>query len=192
MTSVLRKIIARASASSDLMVALMLLLTVGMMIMPIPIVAIDTLVGFNLGFAILLLMVALYISTPLDFSSLPGVILISTVFRLALTVSTTRLILAEGDAGSIIRTFGDFVISGNIVVGIVIFLVVTMVQFIVVAKGLNAWPRWRRGSRSMLCQASRWESMRNCAMAISIRTKPAAGALHWRKKASFTGLWMAP
>lgn len=78
MTSVLRKIIARASASSDLMVALMLLLTVGMMIMPIPIVAIDTLVGFNLGFAILLLMVALYISTPLDFSSLPGVILIST------------------------------------------------------------------------------------------------------------------
>ncbi|MGY3412598.1 type III secretion protein V [Bradyrhizobium sp. GM5.1] len=135
MTSVLRKIIARASASSDLMVALMLLLTVGMMIMPIPIVAIDTLVGFNLGFAILLLMVALYISTPLDFSSLPGVILISTVFRLALTVSTTRLILAEGDAGSIIRTFGDFVISGNIVVGIVIFLVVTMVQFIVVAKG---------------------------------------------------------
>ncbi|MGY4593058.1 type III secretory pathway component EscV [Bradyrhizobium sp. GM22.5] len=83
----------------------------------------------------MLLMVALYISTPLDFSSLPGVILISTVFRLALTVSTTRLILAEGDAGSIIRTFGDFVISGNIVVGIVIFLVVTMVQFIVVAKG---------------------------------------------------------
>ncbi|MGY4281019.1 type III secretory pathway component EscV [Bradyrhizobium sp. LM2.7] len=77
MTSVLRKIIARASASSDLMVALMLLLTVGMMIMPIPIVAIDTLVGFNLGFAILLLMVGLYISTPLDFSSLPGVILIS-------------------------------------------------------------------------------------------------------------------
>ncbi|GLR89692.1 type III secretion system export apparatus subunit SctV [Bradyrhizobium iriomotense] len=135
MTNVLRDIIVRASANSDLMVALMLLLTISMMIMPIPIVAIDTLIGFNLGFAILLLMVALYISTPLEFSSLPSVILISTVFRLALTISTTRLILAEGDAGSIIHTFGDFVISGNIVVGIVIFLVVTMVQFIVVAKG---------------------------------------------------------
>lgn len=135
MTNVLRNILARAAANSDLMVALMLLLTVSMMIMPIPLVAIDTLIGFNLGIAILLLMVALYISTPLDFSSLPSVILISTVFRLALTISTTRLILADGDAGSIIHTFGDFVISGNIVVGIVIFLVVTMVQFIVVAKG---------------------------------------------------------
>lgn len=117
------------------MVALMLLLAIGMMIMPIPIIAIDTLIGFNLGFAILLLMVALYLSTPLDFSSLPGVILISTIFRLALTIATTRLILAEGDAGSIIHTFGDFVISGNIAVGIVIFLIVTMVQFMVLAKG---------------------------------------------------------
>lgn len=135
MTRVLRDIIVRASTKSDLMVALMLLLTISMMIMPIPIIAIDTLIGFNLSLAILLLMVALYISTPLEFSSLPSVILISTIFRLSLTISTTRLILAEGDAGSIIHTFGDFVISGNIVVGIVIFLVVTMVQFIVVAKG---------------------------------------------------------
>lgn len=135
MTRVLRDIIIRASTKSDLMVALMLLLTISMMIMPIPIIAIDTLIGFNLSFAILLLMVALYISTPLEFSSLPSVILISTIFRLSLTISTTRLILAEGDAGSIIHAFGDFVISGNIVVGIVIFLVVTMVQFMVVAKG---------------------------------------------------------
>ncbi|MBK3666674.1 type III secretion system export apparatus subunit SctV [Bradyrhizobium diazoefficiens] len=135
MTRVLRDIIVRASTKADLMVALMLLLTISMMIMPIPNIAIDTLIGFNLSLAILLLMVALYISTPLEFSSLPSVILISTIFRLSLTISTTRLILAEGDAGSIIHTFGDFVISGNIVVGIVIFLVVTMVQFIVVAKG---------------------------------------------------------
>ncbi|MBR1163287.1 type III secretion protein V [Bradyrhizobium elkanii] len=131
----LRNLVARAPAHPDIMVALMLLLAIGMMIMPIPIIVIDMLIGFNLGFAILLLMVALYLSTPLDFSSLPGVILISTVFRLALTIATTRLILAEGDAGSIIHTFGDFVISGNIAVGIVIFLIVTMVQFMVLAKG---------------------------------------------------------
>ncbi|WFU31575.1 type III secretion system export apparatus subunit SctV [Bradyrhizobium brasilense] len=131
----LRNFVARAPAHPDIMVALMLLLAIGMMIMPIPIIVIDMLIGFNLGFAILLLMVALYLSTPLDFSSLPGVILISTVFRLALTIATTRLILAEGDAGSIIHTFGDFVISGNIAVGIVIFLIVTMVQFMVLAKG---------------------------------------------------------
>ncbi|QOZ36612.1 type III secretion system export apparatus subunit SctV [Bradyrhizobium sp. CCBAU 53421] len=131
----LRNLVARAPSHPDIMVALMLLLAIGMMIMPIPIIVIDMLIGFNLGFAILLLMVALYLSTPLDFSSLPGVILISTVFRLALTIATTRLILAEGDAGSIIHTFGDFVISGNIAVGIVIFLIVTMVQFMVLAKG---------------------------------------------------------
>ncbi|MGY8678343.1 type III secretion system export apparatus subunit SctV [Bradyrhizobium sp. UFLA05-153] len=135
MTNALRNFVARAPANPDLMVTLLLLLAIGMMIMPIPIIAIDTLIGFNLGFAILLLMVALHISRPVDFSSLPGVVLISTVFRLALTIATTRLILAEGDAGSIIHTFGDFVISGNIAVGIVIFLVVTMVQFIVLAKG---------------------------------------------------------
>ncbi|WP_439373189.1 type III secretion system export apparatus subunit SctV [Bradyrhizobium sp. DASA03120] len=135
MANVLRSLIVRAPANPDLMVALILLLAIGMMIMPIPIVVVDMLIGFNLGFAILLLMVALYLKTPVDFSSLPGVILISTVFRLALTVATTRLILAEGDAGSIIHTFGDFVISGNIAVGIVIFLIVTMVQFMVLAKG---------------------------------------------------------
>ncbi|MBM2715379.1 type III secretion system export apparatus subunit SctV [Mesorhizobium caraganae] len=135
MANVLRNFIKRAPANPDLMVALMLLLAIAMMVMPVPVVAIDTLIGFNMGLAILLLMVALYVSTPLDFSSLPGVILISTVFRLALTIATTRLILAEGEAGSIIHTFGDFVISGNIVVGFVIFLVVTMVQFMVLAKG---------------------------------------------------------
>ncbi|BAR55769.1 type III secretion protein V [Bradyrhizobium diazoefficiens] len=135
MANTLRGFVVRAPAHPDFMVALMLLLAIGMMIMPIPIIVIDMLIGFNLGFAILLLMVALYLSTPLDFSSLPGVILISTVFRLALTIATTRLILAEGDAGSIIHTFGDFVISGNIAVGIVIFLIVTMVQFMVLAKG---------------------------------------------------------
>lgn len=135
MTATLRSIIARAPSNPDLMVALLLLLAIAMMIMPIPVMFIDALIGFNLGFAILLLMVALYISSPMEFSSLPGVILISTVFRLSLTIATTRLILSEGDAGSIIHTFGDFVIAGNIVVGIVIFLIVTLVQFIVIAKG---------------------------------------------------------
>ena len=135
MIATLRSFVSRAPANPDLMVALLLLLAIAMMIMPIPVVFIDALIGFNLGFAILLLMVALYIASPMDFSSLPGVILISTVFRLSLTIATTRLILSEGDAGSIIHTFGDFVIAGNIVVGIVIFLIVTLVQFIVIAKG---------------------------------------------------------
>ncbi|MGQ4274891.1 type III secretion system export apparatus subunit SctV [Terrihabitans sp. B22-R8] len=135
MIAQMRSLIARAPAHPDLMVAVMLLMAIGLMILPVPVFLIDLLIGFNLGFAVLLLMVALYVATPLQLSSLPGIVLISTVFRLSLTIATTRLILAEGDAGSIIHTFGDFVIAGNIVVGLVIFLIITLVQFIVIAKG---------------------------------------------------------
>jgi type III secretion protein V len=131
----LKKMLARAPSSPDLMIALVLVLTVAMMILPMPILVVDGLIGFNLGFAVLLLMVSVYVKTPLEFSSLPGVILISTVFRLALTITTTRLILSEADAGDIIRTFGEFVIGGNVIVGLVVFLIITLVQFIVIAKG---------------------------------------------------------
>ena len=80
-------------------------------------------------------MVSLYVLSPLEFSTLPGIILLSTVFRLALTITTTRLILTQADAGDIVRTFGEFVIAGSVLVGLVVFLIITVVQFIVIAKG---------------------------------------------------------
>ncbi|WP_373635794.1 FHIPEP family type III secretion protein [Yoonia sp. SS1-5] len=89
----------------------------------------------NISLAILLLMVAIYIKHPSDFSTFPSVILIGTAFRLALSVGTTRLILADADGGKIIETFGDFVVSGSVVIGLVIFLIITVVQFLVVTKG---------------------------------------------------------
>ncbi len=135
MTAQLRAILHRVPFTPDVMIAFVLVLTVAMMILPMPHFVVDLLIGFNLGFAMLLLMVALYIRSPLDFSTLPGIILISTVFRLALTITTTRLILSEGDAGNIVRTFGEFVVAGSVIVGLVIFLIITLVQFIVVAKG---------------------------------------------------------
>ncbi|MCJ2013118.1 type III secretion system export apparatus subunit SctV [Methylobacterium sp. J-076] len=125
----------RLPASPDVAIALVVILAIAMMVLPMPHIVVDTLIGFNLGFAVLLLMVALYMLSPLEFSSLPGIILISTVFRLSLTITTARLILAEGEAGDIIRTFGEFVISGNLIVGLVIFLIITLVQFIVISKG---------------------------------------------------------
>lgn len=131
----LRALMARVPGSPDLMVAAVLLLAIAMMILPMPLWLVDLFIGFNLGFAVLVLMVSLYVLTPLDFSSLPGIILISTVFRLALAITTTRLILSEAEAGEIIRTFGEFVIGGNVIVGLVVFLIVTLVQFIVIAKG---------------------------------------------------------
>src|SRR5688572_1502558 len=131
----LKTLIARAPGSPDLMIALVLMLTVAMMVLPMPLLLVDLLIGFNLGFAVLLLMVSLYVLSPLEFSTLPGIILLSTVFRLALTITTTRLILTQADAGDIVRTFGEFVIAGSVLVGLVVFLIITVVQFIVIAKG---------------------------------------------------------
>jgi type III secretion protein V len=131
----LKMLIARAPGSPDLMIALVLVLTVAMMILPMPLLLVDLLIGFNLGFAVLLLMVSVYVLSPLEFSTLPGIILLSTVFRLALTITTTRLILTQANAGDIVRTFGEFVIAGSVLVGLVVFLIVTIVQFIVIAKG---------------------------------------------------------
>ncbi|BAU89967.1 type III secretion system FHIPEP family protein [Methylorubrum populi] len=135
MIATAKSFLCRLPASPDIAVALVVILAVAMMVLPMPHLLVDTLIAFNLGFSVLLLMVALYVLSPLEFSTLPGIILISTVFRLALTITTARLILAEGDAGEIIRTFGEFVISGNLIVGIVVFLIITLVQFIVIAKG---------------------------------------------------------
>ncbi len=123
------------SGRQDLVLAGILLSAVAMMVLPVPTEIVDLLIGANLGIAVLLLMVALYLKSPLDFAALPGVILISTVFRLALAVTTTRLILVQADAGDIILTFGEFVIAGNVIVGMVVFLIITIVQFVVVTKG---------------------------------------------------------
>jgi type III secretion protein V len=82
-----------------------------------------------------LLMVAMYLPSPLAFSSFPSVLLVTTLFRLGISIATTRLILLQGDAGHIIDTFGNFVVGGNLVVGLVVFLILTIVQFVVITKG---------------------------------------------------------
>ena len=89
----------------------------------------------NLGISFVVLMMSMYVATALDFSVFPTVLLFTTLFRLALNITTTRLILLEGDAGMIVYTFGNFVVQGNFVVGAVIFLILTIVQFLVIAKG---------------------------------------------------------
>ncbi|MGI9420114.1 MAG: type III secretion system export apparatus subunit SctV [Geminicoccaceae bacterium] len=117
-----------------MLVALMVM-TIIMMILPLPTVLIDVLLATNMALTVLLLMVGIYLRDPVEFSTLPSVILISTVFRLSLSISTTRLILVQADAGKIVSTFGEFVISGNLIVGLVVFLIITVVQFVVITKG---------------------------------------------------------
>jgi type III secretion protein V len=106
-----------------------------MMILPMPTLIVDILIGINMALAILLMMLGVYLPSPINFSSFPSVLLLTTLFRLSLSIATTRLILTEGDAGKIIETFGQFVVGGNMIVGIVIFLIITIVQFIVITKG---------------------------------------------------------
>ncbi|HET8728829.1 MAG TPA: type III secretion system export apparatus subunit SctV [Alphaproteobacteria bacterium] len=131
----LQRGLAAAAARQDLMIVVLLVTAIMMMILPLPTLAVDFLLASNMAFTVLMLMVAAYLRTPLDFSVLPSVILIATVFRLALSISTTRLILLQADAGRIVQTFGEFVVGGNLVVGLVIFLIITIVQFVVITKG---------------------------------------------------------
>jgi type III secretion protein V len=106
-----------------------------MMILPLPPLALDMLIAMNISAGILLLLSTLYVTKPLDFSTFPTVLLISTLFRLAISIATTRMILTEMHAGDIVKQFGQIVAGNNIVAGLVIFLIITIVQFIVIAKG---------------------------------------------------------
>lgn len=119
----------------ELIVPIGVLIALASMILPLPVGAIDFLLIGNLVIAFLLLVNAMYVSEPLKLSSLPTMLLLATLFRLSLNVSTTRMILGTGDAGRAVEAFGSVVIGGNLVVGLVVFLVITLVQFIVIAKG---------------------------------------------------------
>ena len=119
----------------DVLLASLLVSIVFMMILPLPTELVDVLIGTSMGIAVILLMLAVYISSAGEFYAFPAVLLLSTLFRLALSITTTRLVLLQADAGAIIDTFGNFVVAGNLVVGMVIFLIITIVQFLVITKG---------------------------------------------------------
>ncbi|MGV3491682.1 MAG: FHIPEP family type III secretion protein, partial [Devosia sp.] len=110
------------------------------LIVPLPPLLLDLLLAISIVFSVLILMTALFIQTPLEFSSFPTVLLISALLRLALNLATTRLILSDGHngtdaAGSVIQAFGEFVTRGNFVIGVVVFAILLIVNFIVITKG---------------------------------------------------------
>ncbi|MDY0220896.1 MAG: type III secretion system export apparatus subunit SctV [Desulfobacterium sp.] len=134
-TTMANNAVSYMSRHNDITLAFFLVAIIGLMIIPLPTPLVDTLIGMNLGISFVVLMMSMYVATALDFSVFPTVLLFTTLFRLALNITTTRLILLEGDAGMIVYTFGNFVVQGNFVVGAVIFLILTIVQFLVIAKG---------------------------------------------------------
>ena len=113
-----------------------IVLVVLLIVIPLPVALLDTMFVLNIAISITIFLTTMYIKEALQFSILPTLLLITTVFRIALNVSSTRLILSNnGQAGKVISTFGDFVLGGNVVVGFVVFLIIVAVQFIVITKG---------------------------------------------------------
>ena len=106
-----------------------------LMIIPLPAPLVDLLISINLGASFIILMMTMYVPNVLAFSSFPTLLLFTTLFRVGLNISTTRLILLQADAGEIIYTFGDFAVGGNFIVGAVVFIIISIVQFLVIAKG---------------------------------------------------------
>jgi type III secretion protein V len=133
--SVVEKVLSRAKSSSDVVLAIVMAMIIGAMIVPLPSWLLDVGLAINLAAAVSLLVAALYAKDALKVASFPTLLLITTLFRLAMNVSSTRLALSEGHAGEIIQAFGEFVVRGDYVVGAVIFAILTLVQFLVVTKG---------------------------------------------------------
>ncbi|MBX3444717.1 MAG: FHIPEP family type III secretion protein [Planctomyces sp.] len=124
----------RAHQSEVLLAGGMLLVLV-VMLVPLPPALLDMLLACNLGLSLLLLLITMSARQPLDLSVFPSLLLLLTLYRLSLNVATTRLILLDGDAGKIVSTFGGMVVGGNLVVGLVVFLILVVIQFIVITKG---------------------------------------------------------
>ncbi len=127
--------LTRALRHSDLLIAMAILVVVSILILPMPKWVLDTCIVINFGASILIALMAVNVTNPLQFSIFPALLLVTTLFRLALSIAATKLILGTGSAGYVIETFGNFVLGGDFVVGVVAFLILVVVQFVVITNG---------------------------------------------------------
>jgi flagellar biosynthesis protein FlhA len=127
--------VKRAGRHADLLAAGAVVLVVVMMIIPLPPFLVDLAITLNISSALMIVVATLYVPRALDFSSFPSLLLLTTLFRLAINVSVTRLILLHGDAGHVVTAFGNFVVGGNVVVGLIVFLILVVIQFVVITNG---------------------------------------------------------
>ncbi len=125
----------RVLPQADMLAAVAVVLVVTMLVVPLPPALLGLLITINIAAALTIVVATMYLGRALDFASFPSLLLLTTMFRLAINVSVTRLILTTGDAGSVVKAFGEFVVGGNVVVGLVIFLILVVIQFVVVTNG---------------------------------------------------------
>ena len=143
---------------ADISISGIVIAIIAIIILPLPTWLMDSLLIINIAISVFIMLTSLYVKNILDFSIMPTLLLLTTLYRLSLNLSTTKLILGNGgDAGKVIETFGNFVIGGNLVVGVIVFIIIVAIQFIVITKGservsevaarftLDAMPgsRWR-------------------------------------------------
>ncbi|HEY8347870.1 MAG TPA: flagellar biosynthesis protein FlhA [Symbiobacteriaceae bacterium] len=126
---------ARPFRAPDIALAAAVMAVVSMMVVPLPPWLLDILLTFSMGASLVILLVSIFTAEPLQFSAFPALLLVVTLFRLSLNVSSTRLLLLTGEAGNVIRRFGEFVVGGNTAVGLIIFLILTIVNFVVITRG---------------------------------------------------------
>ncbi len=131
MAGLLRKLLGY----SDMAAAIVVVMVVIMMVVPLPALLLDILITVNIAGGLAILVATMYVPNALDFASFPSLLLLTTLFRLAINVSVTRLILLHGDAGDVVHAFGNFVVGGNLIVGLVIFLILVVIQFVVITQG---------------------------------------------------------
>jgi flagellar biosynthesis protein FlhA len=120
---------------TDLLAAVSVVLVVTMLVVPLPSMLLSLMITVNIAAALTIVSATMYLGKALDFAAFPSLLLLTTMFRLAINVSVTRLILTSGNAGSVVKAFGEFVVGGNVVVGLVIFLILVVIQFVVVTNG---------------------------------------------------------
>ena len=132
--------IANSKNKSSLAAPILIIMLLGMMVLPLPAFVLDIFFSFNIALAVIVLLTSLYTVKPLDFMAFPTVLLVSTMLRLSLNVASTRVVLTEGHtgpdaAGKVIEAFGHFLIGGNFAVGLIVFAILVVINFIVVTKG---------------------------------------------------------
>jgi flagellar biosynthesis protein FlhA len=125
----------RLLSHTDMLAAVAVVLVVTMLVVPLPSELLSLMITLNIAGALTIVVATMYLGKALDFASFPSLLLLTTMFRLAINVSVTRLVLTTGDAGSVVKSFGEFVVGGNVVVGLVIFLILVVIQFVVVTNG---------------------------------------------------------
>ena len=182
------------SSRGDIALATGVLTILVVLILPLPSLLLDFSLAISIIFSVLILMTALFIHTPLEFSAFPTVLLIATMLRLALNLASTRLMLSRGhegtdDTGHVIEAFGNFVMSGSFVIGIIVFAILVLVNFVVITKGSG---RIAEVAARFHLDAMPDKQMADLSAGLIDERKRGGAGKHWKTKADSSAPWTAP